>query len=90
MRDLAGEELEEPVQLVRVTAHRRDERPRVALRRRLERPHLHLQAAAEALHPAQHPHRVTGFEAAVEQLDVVPHARLDAPALVDELQRQIR
>ncbi len=89
MADLPRQELEEAVELVCVAAHGRGERGRVALRRRLERPHLHLQAPAEALDPAEHAHGVAGLEAPVEQLHVVPHPRLDAPARVDELEREV-
>ncbi len=88
MGDLAGEELEEPVELLHVAASLRDELARVGLGR-LERAHLELQAVAEALHPAEHAHGVSLAEAAVEELDVVPDARLDAPARVDELERQV-
>ena len=65
---------------------RRDRR----LRRGLERAHLELEPVAEALDPAEHAHRVAFGEARVEQLDVVPDARLDASARVDELEREIR
>ena len=60
-----------------------------AVRRRLDRAHLHLQPAAEPLHAAEHAHGVAFGEAAVEQLDVVPDARLDPPARVDELEREV-
>ena len=91
MRDLGGEEVEEAVELVRVAPQRRRERGRVAAsRRRLERADVELEAVAEALDPAEHPHRVALREARVEQLDVVPDARLDAAARVDELEREVR
>ena len=38
----------------------------------------------------EHPHRVALAEARVEQLDVVPDARVDAAARVDELEREVR
>ena len=58
MRDLRGEELEKPVELVGIAPKRRDELRRIGLRCCLERPHLHLQAPTEALDPAEHPHCV--------------------------------
>ena len=89
MGDLAGEEVEEAVELVGVAAHGRRQLRRIAVRRRLDRAHLHLQPAAEPLHAAEHAHGVALGEAAVEQLDVVPDARLDPPARVDELEREV-
>ena len=53
------------------------------------RPHLHLQPAAEPLHAAEHADGVSLGEAAVEELDVVPDARVDAAARVDELEREV-
>ena len=90
MRDLAGEELEEAVELVGVAAQRGRQRRRIGVRRGLERAHLHLQPAAEPLHAAEHAHGVALRETAVEQLDVVPHARVDPAARVDELEREVR
>ena len=86
MGDLGREELEKAVELVGIAAQRRHERCRVGVGRRLERANLHLQAAAEALHPAEHPDGVTLGETLVEELDVVPDAGVDAAARVDELQ----
>ena len=56
----------------------------------LERAHVELQPVAEALDAAEHAHGVALGEARVEQLDVVPDPRLDAPARVDELEREVR
>ena len=89
MGDLGGEEVEEAVELVDVAARLGHELGRVGVRR-LERANLELEPIAEALHPAEHPDGVALAEAAVEQLDVVPDARLDAPARVDELEREVR
>ena len=89
MRDLAGQELEEAVELVRVAAHRRREAGRVGVGRRLDRAHVELEPVAVALDAAEHPHRVALAEARVEQVDVVPDARLDPPARVDELEREV-
>ena len=89
MRDLAGEELEEALQLVGVAAHRGRERRGVDVGR-LERAHVELQPVAEALDAAEHAHRVALAEAPVEQLDVVPDARVDASGRVDELEREVR
>ena len=89
MRDLAGQELEEALQLVGVAAQRRRQARRVDVGR-LERAHVELEPVAEALDAAEHAHRVALAEAPVEQLDVVPDARLDPPARVDELEREVR
>ena len=90
VRDLAGEELEEAVELVRVAAHRGREARRVGVRRGLDRAHVELEPVAVALDAAEHAHRVALAEARVEQVDVVPDARLDAAARVDELEREVR
>ena len=89
MGDLAGEEVEKAVELVRVAAHRRRQVGRVAVRRGLDAPAPAPEAAAEPLDASEHAHRVALVEAAVEQLDVVPDARLDASARVDQLEREI-
>ena len=89
VRDLAGEEVEEAVELVGVAAHRRRQLGRIGVGRRLDRAHLHLQPAAEPLHASEHADGVALGEAAVEQLDVVPDARLDPAARVDELEREV-
>ena len=57
---------------------------------RLERAHVELEPVAEPLDAAEHAHRVALAEAPVEQLDVVPDAGVDAPARVDELEREVR
>src|SRR5260221_3026663 len=90
MRDLRDEELEESFELIRVASHRRRHRRRVDALRRLERAHVELQPVAELLDAAEHAHRVALAEARIEQLDVVPHARGDPPARVDELECEIR
>ena len=89
MRDLGREEVEEPVELVGVPPHRGRERRRVDVGR-LDRPHLHLEATVEPLHPPEDADGVALGEAPVEQLDVVPHATLDPPARVDELDGEVR
>ena len=90
MRELAREELEEAVQLVAVAADRRRELRRVRVVRALERAHLDLEPVAEALDPAEHAHGVALVEAPVEQVDVVPDARVDPAARIDELEREVR
>ena len=90
MSDLAGEELEEAVELVRVAAHRRSELGRVEVLGGLERAHFELQPVSEAVDPAEHPDGVALGEAAVQELDVGPDPRLDPPARVDELQGEVR
>src|SRR5262245_37609597 len=89
MRDLAGEELEEALELVSVAAHARRERLRIEVLDRLERADLELQPVPEPVDAAEHPHRVALVEPAVEEIDVAPDARLDAPAGIDELQREV-
>ena len=88
MRDLAGEELEEAVELVGVAAQPRREPGRVGVRG-LDRADLELQPVVEALDAAEHAHGVALGEAAVEQLDVVPDPPLDPAGRVDELEREV-
>ena len=90
MRDLAGEELEEAVQLGGVASHGRRERGRVEVFGRLERAHLELEPVAETVDPPEHPDGVALGEAAVQEVDVGPDPRFDPPARVDELERQVR
>jgi hypothetical protein len=89
MRELTGEELEEPVELVDVAAGLGDERRGIGLGR-FERPHLELEAVSEALDPPEHVHRVAFTEALVEEVDVAPDPCVDPAARIDELQGQIR
>ena len=89
VRDFGGEELEEAVELVRIAAKRRRERGRIGVLRSLDRAHLNLELPAEALDAAEHPHGVALGEALVEQIDVVPDARFDSAARVDELERKV-
>jgi Protein of unknown function (DUF1015) len=88
MGDLAGEELEEPVELLDVAPGLRDKRCRIGLGG-LEGPYLELEAIAEALHPPQHVHRVALAETFVQQVDVAPDSCVDPPAWIDELERQV-
>jgi len=90
VRDFAGQELEEAVQLVAVAAEGRRQRGGVLVGCGFQRSHLELEAVAEALDATEHVHRVPFGEAAVEQVDVVPDARFDPPTRVGELERQIR
>ena len=90
MGDLGGEELEEALELVGVAAHRRRSAAGSTPCAGSSVPHVELEPVAELLDPAEHAHRVALREARVEQLDVVPHARLDAAARVDELEREVR
>ena len=91
MGDLGGEEVEEAVELVRVAAHRRARTPAGSVVRGvLDRADVELEPVAVALDPAEHAHRVALAESRVEQVDVVPDARLDAAARVDELEREVR
>ena len=89
MRYLRRQEVEKAVELLRVAAHGRRQLRRIAARCGLDRAHLQLEPAAEPLHAPEHADGVALREAAVEQLDVVPDARFDPPACVDELEREI-
>ena len=88
MGDLAGQELEEPVELLDVAPGFGDECRRIGLGR-LERPHLQLETVAEAFHPPQDMHRVALAETFVQQLDVAPDPCVDPAARIHELERQI-
>ena len=87
--DLVDEKLEEPGELLGVATGRGSERRRIDVGR-LERPHVELEPVAEALDAAEHADGVAFAEAPVEQLDVVPDARGDAAARIDELEGEIR
>ena len=89
VRDLAGEEVEEPLQLVGIPAERRRQLGRVGILGGLDRAHVELKLVAVALHAAEHAHGISLGEPAVEEVDVVPHAALDAAAGVDELEREV-
>ena len=78
-----------PVELVGVAAHGGRELGGIGSGR-LDRAHLDLEPAAESLHASEHADGVALGEAAVEQLDVVPDAGLDATARVDELECEVR
>jgi len=90
MRNLRSDEVEEAVELVRVATQRRRKGDRVGLGRGLEVAHLHLEAVAEALDAPEHAHRIPLGKARVEQVDVVPDARVDPSARVDQLEREVR
>src|SRR2546425_12304656 len=89
MRDLAGEEIEEPVELVGIAPERRRQRDRVRLRGSFQAADLQLQSVAELLYATEHVYRVAFGEARIEELHVVPDARLDSPARIDELQGEV-
>ena len=88
--DLACQELEETVKLVRVSPERRRERGRIGVGDGLQRSNVELQPVAEALDAAEHAHDVAFAEACVEQLDLLPDAAVDASTCVDELERKVR
>ena len=90
MGDLGREELEEPVQLICISAERRGERSGVRVLGGFDRAHLHLQLAAEALDPSEDVNRVALLEATVQQIDVVPDPGLDTSACVSELEGEVR
>ncbi len=87
--DLAGEKFEEAVQLVGVPAHRRRQLGGVLTLGVLDRANVELEPVAELVDPAEHPDGVALAEPRVEELDVVPHACLDLPASVDELEGEV-
>src|SRR3982751_6474619 len=70
VRDLAGEELEEAVELLGVPPQRRGEGRRVGLRCGFERAHLELQPVAELFDTSEHSYGIAFGKAAVEQVDV--------------------
>ena len=89
VRDLAGEKLEEAVQLVSIPAHRRRQLGGVLSLRVLDRTNVELEPVAELVDPAEYSDGIALAEPGVEELDVVPHPRLDLPALVDQLEREV-
>src|SRR5262245_27033250 len=88
--DLGREEVEEAVELVRVSSERGRELGRVGVGRGLECPDVDLEATPELLDTPEHADRVAFGKAGVEQLDVVPDTRVDAPARIDELECEVR
>jgi len=88
--DLGGQELEEPFELVGVPAHRGRQLGGVEAFGGLDGAHFQLEAVAEAVDPSEDAHGIARGEAAVEQIDVAPDARLDTAARIDELEREIR
>ena len=62
VRDLAGEEVEEALQLVGIAAQRGRQLDRVGVLGRLDRAHVELKLVAEALDPAEHAHGVAFAE----------------------------
>ena len=89
VRDLGDEELEEAVELVGVAARGGRQRRRVDVGA-LDRADVELETVAEPLHAPEHTNRVALAEARVEELDVVPDARVDPTRRVDELEGEIR
>lgn len=87
--DLAGEEVEEAVELVRIPPERRRQGGRVGLGSGLERADLNLEASAIALDATEHAHGVALGEARLQEVDVGPHAGLDASARIRELEREV-
>ena len=90
VRDLRREELVEAVELVGVATKGRRERRGVGVLRGLDRPHLNLQPSPESLDAPEDVNGVALAEALIEEIDVVPHARLDPAARVGELEREVR
>ena len=89
MRDLGREKLEEAVELVCVSTQRGRERGRIRILGRLDGTYLDLELPAEALHAPEDVNGIPLLEATVEQVDVVPHSRLDATARISQLECEI-
>ena len=87
---LADEELEEALELVRVAAEPRGQPRGVDALGRFERPHLDLELVPEPLDAAEHAHRVTRLEPSLEEVDVVPDPSADPAARINEFEREIR
>src|SRR5918995_4313578 len=68
VRELAAQELEEAVQLVRVAAQRRRQLRGVLSLGRLERADVELEAVAGLVHPSQNPHGGPPAEPGIKQL----------------------
>jgi Protein of unknown function (DUF1015) len=88
VRDLAREELEEPVELLDVPLGLGDEGCRVGLGR-LERPHLELETVTEALDASEHPDGIPFAEALVQEIDVAPDTGVDPAAGIHELESEV-
>jgi hypothetical protein len=88
--DLAGEVLEEALELVAVAVGDRQERRRVRLLGAGDLAHLELELVAEPLGAPAHAHEIAAIEPAGEQVGVAERARLDRSAAVAQLERQER
>ncbi len=88
VRELVGEEVEEAVELGDVPPRWWQERSGVGLRH-LERANLELEPVAEVLDAPEDAHRVPLAETLVEELDVVPDARVDPAAPIRKLEREV-
>ena len=88
--DLRREEVVEAVELVGVAAQGGRQRRGVGVLGGLDCPHLDLKPSSEAFDAPEDMDGVTLAEALVQELDVVPHASLDATARVGELEREVR
>jgi hypothetical protein len=89
MGDLACQELEETVQLVGIASHCGSERAWIRFGGGLQRSYVELKMVTETLDPSEDSYGIALGEARVEQLDVVPHARLDAAARIDKLESEV-
>jgi len=89
VRDLRGEELEEAVELVGVAAKGGGEGDRVGVLGRLDGAHLDLELSAVAFDSPEHADGIALLEPGVEQIDVVPHSCLDAPARIGKLEDEV-
>ena len=90
--DLAGEVLEEAVELVEVAEGDGQERGRVGLAGvgAGDRPQLGLELVAEALHPAGHADEVAALEAAGQDVGVPEDPRRQRARPVAQLEREVR
>ncbi len=88
--DLAGEVLEEAVELVEVAVRDRQERRRIRLLSTCNRADVDLQLVAEALDASGDPDEIAAIEAPREQIRVLERARLDRARAIAQLERQVR
>ena len=87
---LAGEVLEEAVELVDVAVGDGQERGGIGLLRAGDRAHVDLELVAEALDPPRHAHEVAAFETARQHVRIPERAGLDRARAVAQFERQIR
>ncbi len=88
--DLGSEELEESVELAKLTPCTWQQGRRVDIGGLFDRADVELKAVSVALDAPQHSYRVADLESRRQELDVVPDASVDAAGRVNELENEIR